>query len=154
MELMWVPQTRSIVLKILDMMLIHVEKWCRFDVDSNNLANCIHNGECNAARMGLVISNDNDCEKLSNPDSSTLLSTSITVNAGRCNSLTISNNTLLKSVAVENGYRYYSSSSGSYTYYGGCVNVKRVYLTSLIDLIQLIRSSSINNIHYRIIFIL
>ena len=124
--------------------------------------------------MGLVISNDNDCEKLSNPDSSTLLSTSITVNAGRCNSLTgdldvshypflesitikastsmintlanlnsltISNNPLLKSVAVENGYRYYSSSSGSYTYYGGCVNVKSVSLTSLIDLIQLIRSS-------------
>ena len=77
-------------------------------------------------------------------------STSSTINTlEKLNSLTISKNPLLKSIVVEDGYGY---SSGSY--YGGCVNVKSVSLTSLIDLIQLIRSSSIDNIHCRISFIL
>ena len=54
-------------------------------------------------------------------------------------SLIITNNPLLKSVICGDN---------------GCENVLKVEISSLLDLIQLIRSSSINNIHYRNGFIL
>ena len=102
----------------------------------------------------LVISSDADCEKIKQNGW-----TSITVNAGLCNSmtddldisnyyylesitvkgstsskvstlgnlnsLTISNNPLLKSIVTTDGYGYYSG-----TYYAPFVNVKSVELTS------------------------
>ena len=60
------------------------------------------------------------------------------------NSLKICNCELLERIEMSDGYR----DNGAFE------NVKSVEISSLIDLIQLIRSSSIDNIHCRIIFIL
>ena len=145
-----------LVLTILDIQLIHVEQGCVNDVDSEELESQIKAlNRIAVDSYDLVIASDNDCEKIKLP-----YWKSITVNAGYCNnmeddlmissyyylesiiikastttssstlanlnSLTIMNNPLLKSVVVEDGY------SGTY---GGCINVKRVSLTSMFDLI-------------------
>ena len=60
------------------------------------------------------------------------------------NSLKICNCELLEKIEVNGGNR----DNGAF------MNVKSVEISSLLDLIQLIRSSSIDNIHYRSTFIL
>ena len=106
----------------------------------------------------LTISKDSDCEKLFNRGTSSIIIEagycneltgdrrisyypyleSITIKASttseintlaNLNSLTISNNPLLKSIIIEDGYDIS---------YGSCVNVKELYLTSLIGLVQFI----------------
>ena len=67
------------------------------------------------------------------------------------NSLTIENNLRLESIVTENGDGWNYSYQ---TYYAAFENVNSVIIRSLIDLIQLIQSSSIDNIHYRKEFIL
>ena len=62
------------------------------------------------------------------------------------NSLKICNCELLEKIEVSDG-------DGDYNC-GAFENVKSVEISSLIDLIQLIRSSSVDNIHYRTMFIL
>ena len=62
------------------------------------------------------------------------------------NSLTIENNLRLERIVTEDSNS--CCSTGAFNY------VNSVIIRSLIDLIQLIRSSSINNIHYRRGFIL
>ena len=57
------------------------------------------------------------------------------------NSLKICNCELLEKIEVSDGYMFINN--------GAFMNVKSVEISSLIDLIQLIRSSSIINIHYR-----
>ena len=62
------------------------------------------------------------------------------------NSLKICNCELLEKIEVSDGYMFINN--------GAFMNVKSVEISSLLDLIQLIRSSSINNIHCRSLFIL